>query len=229
MGIYYSASCGKDGAEAPRYIHSKVMIVDDVFMTVGSANTNNRSMGFDTELNVSWEARPGRDRGVRKALRRARVALLKEHAGVLGKRMTTVRGLGRTRGLVDLLDRLAEDSRTALFHHPMGANEGKASDPGSIPAEPGVRDPELSIVEEDEPVSVASGPADGFMRRHVLVDGGRATTVVSVRPPLAVARSPNPILVFLVRLARRGTVGRTAFGLIALALLGVILLIDVLL
>ncbi|RZT38687.1 phospholipase D-like domain-containing protein [Cupriavidus agavae] len=37
------------------YIHSKLMIVDDVFMTLGSANINTRSMEGDTELNICHE------------------------------------------------------------------------------------------------------------------------------------------------------------------------------
>jgi phosphatidylserine/phosphatidylglycerophosphate/cardiolipin synthase-like enzyme len=36
------------------YVHSKVLIVDDVFATIGSANANPRSFELDTELNVSW-------------------------------------------------------------------------------------------------------------------------------------------------------------------------------
>ena len=35
------------------YIHSKLMIVDDVFITVGSANMNQRSMSVDSEINVA--------------------------------------------------------------------------------------------------------------------------------------------------------------------------------
>lgn len=34
------------------YIHAKIAIVDDLWMTIGSANTNNRSMLLDTECNV---------------------------------------------------------------------------------------------------------------------------------------------------------------------------------
>lgn len=34
------------------YIHSKLMIIDDVFLTVGSANLNQRSMASDSEINV---------------------------------------------------------------------------------------------------------------------------------------------------------------------------------
>ncbi len=46
------------------YIHSKLMIIDDVFTTVGSANINTRSMQVDTELNTCVE-----DPAVTKPLR----------------------------------------------------------------------------------------------------------------------------------------------------------------
>jgi len=44
---------GKDWM--PVYVHSKIMIVDDVFLTHGSANLNTRSMGTDSELNICHE------------------------------------------------------------------------------------------------------------------------------------------------------------------------------
>lgn len=37
-------------------IHSKVMVVDDKLLRIGSANLNNRSMGTDTECDLSFEA-----------------------------------------------------------------------------------------------------------------------------------------------------------------------------
>ncbi|WP_122388726.1 phospholipase D-like domain-containing protein, partial [Pseudomonas syringae group genomosp. 3] len=46
------------------YVHSKLMIVDDVFTTIGSANINTRSMQVDTELNICLE-----DPAVTKPLR----------------------------------------------------------------------------------------------------------------------------------------------------------------
>lgn len=39
----------------PVYVHSKIMIVDDVFLTHGSANVNRRSMEVDSELNICHE------------------------------------------------------------------------------------------------------------------------------------------------------------------------------
>uniref|UniRef100_UPI001FCCB8D7 phospholipase D-like domain-containing protein n=1 Tax=Paraburkholderia dilworthii TaxID=948106 RepID=UPI001FCCB8D7 len=35
------------------YIHSKLMLIDDVFVTLGSANLNQRSMAVDSEINVA--------------------------------------------------------------------------------------------------------------------------------------------------------------------------------
>ncbi len=43
------------------YVHSKVLIVDDRFASVGSANANARSFELDTELNVGYVGTPVRD------------------------------------------------------------------------------------------------------------------------------------------------------------------------
>jgi phospholipase D1/2 len=61
-------------------VHSKVMIVDDVFVRVGSANLNGRSMGMDTECDLAFEAA---ERGeVKDAIGRLRSSLLGEHLGI---------------------------------------------------------------------------------------------------------------------------------------------------
>jgi phosphatidylserine/phosphatidylglycerophosphate/cardiolipin synthase-like enzyme len=39
----------------PVYVHSKLMIIDDVFTTHGSANINTRSMQVDSEMNIAHE------------------------------------------------------------------------------------------------------------------------------------------------------------------------------
>jgi phosphatidylserine/phosphatidylglycerophosphate/cardiolipin synthase-like enzyme len=49
----------------PVYIHSKIMIIDDVFLTHGSANINTRSMEVDSEMNICHE-----HMGVTQPLRR---------------------------------------------------------------------------------------------------------------------------------------------------------------
>lgn len=39
----------------PVYVHSKIAIIDDVYLTHGSANINSRSMEVDSELNICHE------------------------------------------------------------------------------------------------------------------------------------------------------------------------------
>jgi phospholipase D1/2 len=51
-------------------VHSKVMIVDDGFLRVGSANINNRSMGADTECDLAFEATTEDHRIFIRSLRR---------------------------------------------------------------------------------------------------------------------------------------------------------------
>lgn len=69
----------QDGRSTDTMIHSKVMVVDDRLLRVGSANLNNRSMGADTECDLAIEARA---EGERTAILEVRNRLLGEHCGV---------------------------------------------------------------------------------------------------------------------------------------------------
>jgi phosphatidylserine/phosphatidylglycerophosphate/cardiolipin synthase-like enzyme/uncharacterized membrane protein YdjX (TVP38/TMEM64 family) len=88
-------------------VHSKVLVVDDTFATIGSANLSNRSMGFDTECNVAIESRG--DPRIAAAIAGIRNRLLGEHLGVAPSRagheierhgligaIEALRGRGRT-------------------------------------------------------------------------------------------------------------------------------------
>jgi phospholipase D1/2 len=61
-------------------MHSKLIVVDDQIVRIGSANLNNRSMGFDTECDVFIEACGRAD--VSAAIVALRDRLLGEHLGV---------------------------------------------------------------------------------------------------------------------------------------------------
>jgi phospholipase D1/2 len=61
-------------------LHSKLVIVDDEVLRIGSANFSNRSMGLDTECDAAVEARG--DERVARAIRCFRNTLLAEHLDV---------------------------------------------------------------------------------------------------------------------------------------------------
>ena len=61
-------------------VHSKVAVVDDRWLRVGSANFANRSMGLDTECDVTFDAEG--DCAKSAAVRRFRDTLLSEHLDV---------------------------------------------------------------------------------------------------------------------------------------------------
>lgn len=68
----------------PIYVHAKIVIMDDTLMRVGSSNLNNRSLGFDTECDLSVEVAPGmpeEDR-IRTKISSLQNTLLAEHLGV---------------------------------------------------------------------------------------------------------------------------------------------------
>jgi phosphatidylserine/phosphatidylglycerophosphate/cardiolipin synthase-like enzyme len=65
----------------PIYVHSKIMMVDDVFVSIGSMNLNRRGFYHDGEMNASAVATKlaaARDNPARKL----RVALWAEHLGI---------------------------------------------------------------------------------------------------------------------------------------------------
>ena len=61
------------------HVHSKVLIVDDAFLRIGSSNLNNRSMGFDTECDLGIEADTAAHRA---AIAEVRNRLVAEHWGL---------------------------------------------------------------------------------------------------------------------------------------------------
>jgi phosphatidylserine/phosphatidylglycerophosphate/cardiolipin synthase-like enzyme/uncharacterized membrane protein YdjX (TVP38/TMEM64 family) len=78
--LYPKVTCGEDVTDT--MVHSKVMIVDDVFLRVGSANLNNRSMGTDTECDLAIHAA---DEKTRAVITRLRDTLVAEHCGVTAR------------------------------------------------------------------------------------------------------------------------------------------------
>jgi phosphatidylserine/phosphatidylglycerophosphate/cardiolipin synthase-like enzyme len=71
--LYYPVTEGRK----PIYVHSKITIVDDRLLRVGSANLNNRSMGLDSECDLLIEAEHARG-----SIAALRSDLIAEHLGV---------------------------------------------------------------------------------------------------------------------------------------------------
>src|SRR5438105_2630929 len=89
-------------------VHSKLMVVDDRIVRVGSSNLCNRSLGLDTEADVAIEAR-GRPQ-VANVIRRFREHLLAEHLGVPPEKVRVE--TERTGSLAGAIKALAHDGRS---------------------------------------------------------------------------------------------------------------------
>ena len=76
LRVYYPVIPNGSGGECQVLIHSKLIIVDDVFLRIGSSNLNNRSMGLDSECDLAIEART---EGERRTIASLRDRLLAEH------------------------------------------------------------------------------------------------------------------------------------------------------
>jgi phosphatidylserine/phosphatidylglycerophosphate/cardiolipin synthase-like enzyme/uncharacterized membrane protein YdjX (TVP38/TMEM64 family) len=88
-------------------VHSKVLIVDDALMTIGSANLSNRSMGFDTECNLalSTDGQPH----AAAAIVDLRNRLLAEHMGTEPAKVAAV--YAETGSLLSTVAQLNHGSR----------------------------------------------------------------------------------------------------------------------
>ncbi|MFL6797345.1 MAG: VTT domain-containing protein [Xanthobacteraceae bacterium] len=94
VGVFYPA-VHANGRTLETLVHSKVMIVDDVLLRVGSANLNNRSLGLDTECDLAFAART---RAHREAIITVRNRLLGHHCGAGAA--AVAKSLGKTGSLV---------------------------------------------------------------------------------------------------------------------------------
>lgn len=87
-------------------VHSKLVIVDDRFMKIGSANLNRRSMGLDTECDIALEATTP---DVERRIRHVRHRLVAEHLGRTAAEIDEA--MGRHGSLVAVIDELNGNSR----------------------------------------------------------------------------------------------------------------------
>jgi phospholipase D1/2 len=122
--------------DVPTFVHSKVMIVDDTLVRVGSANTASRSLGVDTECDLAVDA--AGDPGTRVGVRRVRDRLVGEHLGLPVEAVgPAIERAGSLRALIDAHEHA---DRTLSRLDPPAGEETAPSDV--------VR----SVVDPDEPI-----------------------------------------------------------------------------
>ena len=112
LRLFYPAVAGLEPAMVS--LHSKLVIGDDREINLGSANTSNRSMGFDSELNLSLLG--DRDQA-RRAIATMRHELLGEHLGCDAETVArTEREQGSVAAAIDALNRPGEDRWLEPLH-----------------------------------------------------------------------------------------------------------------
>ncbi len=99
-----------DGERVPVQVHSKVLVVDDRHLHLGSANLSNRSMGLDTECDLAIDAAD--DPAAGPAIARFRDGLLAEHLGASVEAVEAVRR--ETGSLLAVLERLGGGERALV-------------------------------------------------------------------------------------------------------------------
>jgi len=103
LRLYHPYTAGGESI----YVHAKVMIVDGQTLRIGSANMNNRSMGLDTECDVTLTGAAGSPVAARIAT--IRDELIAEHLGVDAERVTA--GIAAN-GLIATIEALRGDGRS---------------------------------------------------------------------------------------------------------------------
>ena len=138
----------------PIYVHSKLMIVDDRILRVGSSNMNNRSMGLDSECDISLCSELGDDPD--PEIRRLRERLMAEHLGTTPEIISDA--FEQTGSLIGTVECLRGRGKTLVEFEP-----GPWRDTSLAIGSSELLDPE-SVDERFEPLS-NRGLFRGFLRR----------------------------------------------------------------
>lgn len=112
LRVYYPVTRAGNGSEPVDVnLHSKVLIADDRYVRIGSANLSNRSMGMDAECDLTFDDPAG------SCARSLRDRLLSEHLGV--SLQTWRKHLNREGSLIAAIEACAsEEGPRALLEFP---------------------------------------------------------------------------------------------------------------
>lgn len=141
----------------PISVHSKIMIVDDQLLHLGSSNLSSRSMGLDTECDLAVEGRPGSDEA--RAIASIRDSLLAEHTGASEEEVAfLLRRCGSLFETVDILSRESRPRELRCFDDRLERAEDRFIPDANIvdPPAPAEKDPFFSrFLPEDRPSFIA--------------------------------------------------------------------------
>ena len=140
-------------AGVPIYVHSKLLVIDDQILRVGSSNMNNRSMGLDSECDI---AIAGPSAGEDPAIRGLRETLMAEHLGTTSDAIAMA--FNKTGSLIATIECLRGTGKTLIPFEPDQWNDATLAIGASE-----LLDPE-SVDERFEPLS-NRGLFRGFLRR----------------------------------------------------------------
>lgn len=105
LGVFYPLRKSED---TPINVHSKLMIVDNQLVRIGSSNLSNRSMGLDTECDIAIESNGNPE--CERVIINFRNDLLAEHLGTSTEKIALK--IQQTRSLLQTIKDLRNDSRT---------------------------------------------------------------------------------------------------------------------
>jgi phospholipase D1/2 len=169
--LYYPRLDALDSRHGCLNVHSKVLIIDDTLLTVGSSNLSDRSLGIDTECNLSLEARG--DSRLRDVIGGLRSRLLAEHLGCTPREVSDV--LAHEGSLHRAIEVLSRDDTRSL-----------------VPVEP-TADPALDALAPDRHVFDPEQPLDpdaiveDLVPHEQVRNGARTRLVVTLAGVFALA------------------------------------------
>lgn len=106
LRIYYAVTADAQGREREIIVHSKLIVIDDRLLRIGSSNLNYRSEGLDTESDLAFE--PVTEEG-RAAIIAMRNDLLAEHLGVGAQEISAA--MAETGSMLATIDRYNDGTR----------------------------------------------------------------------------------------------------------------------
>jgi phosphatidylserine/phosphatidylglycerophosphate/cardiolipin synthase-like enzyme len=136
-------------AGEPIYVHAKIMIIDSRILRIGSANMNNRSMGLDTECDVTITAAADSEQAARVAS--ICDGLIAEHLGVAAEIVDNARRASGS--LIAVIEQLRKSGRSLQPY--------EIPDPSAITA--WLADNE--VLDPESPSEMFEATSGGLLRR----------------------------------------------------------------